>query len=208
VTKDYLAIVTDPVSPSPGGHPHQYKGERASAGGPRTAITRISGLFWDSPGEALDHLSLDPLGGATPIGKAARVIGAISYLWRGAVTDDEMVDLIGSHGGKAVVGWWDQIRPHSLGWVSARSAEGLLVGFVNVAWDGADHAFLIDTKTRGSHQRQGIGSEVVRRAAIHAKAAGCEWLHVDFGPDLARFYFDACGFRPTEAGLIHLPSLT
>jgi hypothetical protein len=24
---------------------------------------------------------------------------------------------------------------------------------------------------------------------------------------LAPFYFDACGFRPTDAGLIHLPSL-
>ena len=40
-----------------------------------------------------------------------------------------------------------------------------------------------------------------------AKAAGCEWLHVDFEPDLAPFYFDACGFRPTPAGLIHLASL-
>jgi hypothetical protein len=28
--------------------------------------------------------------------------------------------------------------------------------------------------------------------------------HVDFEPDLAAFYFDACGFRPTDAGLIHL----
>jgi hypothetical protein len=48
---------------------------------------------------------------------------------------------------------------------------------------------------------------VVRQAARHAKAAGCEWLHVDFEPDLASFYFDACGFRPTDAGLIHLFSL-
>ncbi len=31
--------------------------------------------------------------------------------------------------------------------------------------------------------------------------------HVDFERDLGSFYFDACGFRPTEAGLIHLPSL-
>ena len=131
----------------------------------------------------------------------------ISYTWRGAVTDDEMVDLVRSHGGSAVPGWWDQIRPQSLGWVAARTAEGLLVGFVNVAWDGGDHAFLIDTKSRGSHQRQGIGAEVVRRAAEHAKAAGCEWLHVDYAGDLAGFYVEACGFRQTDAGLIHLPSL-
>jgi hypothetical protein len=30
---------------------------------------------------------------------------------------------------------------------------------------------------------------------------------VDFDPGLETFYFDACGFRPTDAGLIHLPSL-
>ena len=38
-------------------------------------------------------------------------------------------------------------------------------------------------------------------------AAGCEWLFVDFGPELAPFYFDACGFTHTEAGLIHLTAL-
>jgi hypothetical protein len=48
---------------------------------------------------------------------------------------------------------------------------------------------------------------LVRLAATHAKAAQCEWLHVDWDPGLATFYLDACGFRPTEAGLIHLPTL-
>ncbi|WUI00522.1 GNAT family N-acetyltransferase [Spirillospora sp. NBC_00431] len=78
---------------------------------------------------------------------------------------------------------------------------------MNVAWDGGDHAFLIDTKTRGSYQHRGIGTAVVRLAAAHARAAGCEWLHVDFEPELRPFYVDACGFRPTEAALIHLSSL-
>ncbi|MGW4586588.1 hypothetical protein ACWEKJ_04575 [Amycolatopsis thermoflava] len=40
-------------------------------------------------------------------------------------------------------------------------------------------------------------------AAARVRAAGCEWLHVDFEPELRR-YFDACGFRQTDAGLIHL----
>jgi ribosomal protein S18 acetylase RimI-like enzyme len=131
----------------------------------------------------------------------------VSYRWRGAISDDEMVELVTSHGGRAVVGWWDRIRPHSLGWVTARDADGLLVGFVNVAWDGGDHAFLIDTKTRGSHQRRGIATEVVRQAVRHAQDAGCEWLHVDFEAELAPFYLDACGFRATDAGLVHLHSL-
>jgi GNAT superfamily N-acetyltransferase len=131
----------------------------------------------------------------------------VTYRWRGPLTDAEMVELVESYGGESEVGWWDRIRPHSFGWVSARDAGGQLVGFVNVVSDGGDHAFLIDTKTHGAHQRKGIGRRVVHLAAQHAKAAGCRWLHVDFELDLAPFYFDACGFRPTYAGLIHLPSL-
>nr|WP_132879097.1 GNAT family N-acetyltransferase [Tamaricihabitans halophyticus] len=119
-----------------------------------------------------------------------------------------MVDLVQSHGGYAVAGWWDQISQHSLGWVSARDHRGLLVGFVNVAWDGGDHAFLMDTKTRGSHQRRGIATTVVGLAVARARAAGCAWLHVDFAPELGAFYFDACGFQPTDAGLIDLEAPT
>ena len=124
--------------------------------------------------------------------------------WRGPLTDEEMVELVHSHGGRAEDGWWDRIRPHSLGWVTARLADGLLVGFVNVAWDGSDHAFLLDTMTRGSYQHRGIATALVSAAVEEARAAGCEWLHVDFRDELAPFYFDACGFRPTSAGLVHL----
>ena len=119
-----------------------------------------------------------------------------------------MVELVHSHGGNAVKGWWDRVRPHSLGWVVARAEDGSVVGFVNVAWDGGDHAFLLDPKTRGEVQRQGIGTQLVSLAAQHAKAAGCEWLHVDFEPELEPFYLEACGFSSTRAGLIHLPTLS
>lgn len=139
--------------------------------------------------------------------KTGGVDDKVTYSWRTPVADHEIVDLVQSHGGNAVVGWWDRVRPHGLGWVTARAADGTLIGFVNVAWDGGDHAFLLDTKTRGEYQRHGVGTGVVRRAAEEARSAGCEWLHVDFEPHLVPFYLDACGFRPTDAGLIHLPSL-
>ena len=124
--------------------------------------------------------------------------------WRQSVSDDEIVDLTESHGGSPEPGWWDRIRGHSLGWVTARSGSGLLVGFVNVAWDGGGHAFLIDTKTRPSHQRHGVGTAVVRRAVEGARAAGCEWLFVDYEAHLEKFYLESCGFRRTHAGLVHL----
>jgi ribosomal protein S18 acetylase RimI-like enzyme len=131
----------------------------------------------------------------------------VRLAWRGEATDDELVTLTLSHGGKAEAGCWDRVRPHSLGWVTARADDGSLVGFVNVAWDGGDHAFLIDTKVRPDYQRRGIGTALVRLAARHAKEAGCEWLEVDFDESLASFYYDACGFVPTPAGLLRLPDL-
>jgi GNAT superfamily N-acetyltransferase len=130
----------------------------------------------------------------------------IDYQWRGGLSDEELYSLTLSYGGRGSVGWWDAIRPHSLGWIAARPSDGSLVGFVNVAWDGCDHAFLLDPKVRPDHRHAGVGTEIVRRAAAHVRDAGCEWLHVDFDDDLAPFYFSACGFQPTQAGLIHLVS--
>jgi GNAT superfamily N-acetyltransferase len=53
-------------------------------------------------------------------------------------------------------------------------------------------------------RRCGIGVELVKVAEREARAAGCEWLHVDFEDHLRSFYFGACGFTPTNAGLIEL----
>ena len=137
----------------------------------------------------------------------APALAHIRFAWRDDATDDELVNLTESHGGRSQAGWWNRIRPHSLGWVTARIEDGTLIGFVNVAWDGGDHAFLIDTKVRPDHQRRGIGTSLVRIAACHAKAAGCEWMEVDFDEHLASFYYDACAFVPTRAGLLHLSEI-
>ena len=128
----------------------------------------------------------------------------LTYRWRGDITDEELAELTESHGGNSQAGWWDRIRPHSLGWVTARASDSAVVGFVNVAWDGGDHAFLLDTKVRPDLQHRGVGTELVRIATEHARGAGCEWLHVDYEEPLAAFYVDACGFRTTPAALIHL----
>ena len=94
----------------------------------------------------------------------------VDYRWRGAISDAELVALTDSYGGNSMAGWWDRVRPRSLGWVAARAADGSAVGFVNVAWDGSDHAFLIDTKVRVDQQHRGIGTELVRIAAHHVHA--------------------------------------
>lgn len=131
----------------------------------------------------------------------------VEYRWRGEASDADLVALVGAHGGSPEPGWWDRCRPVSLGWVTARLPGGDLIGFVNVAWDGTDHAFLINTKVATAYQRRGIATELVAEAVRQARTAGCEWIHVDFEEYLAPFYVGACGFRPTAAGLIHLSSL-
>lgn len=165
------------------------------------------GAAWAGQCSGMSPEQKRPLGSASVAAEATAYRDDVVLRWRGALTDDEMVDLVASYGVTPVPGWWDQIRPHSFGWVTARLGEGVAVGFVNVVTDGGDHAFLIDTKTRGDYQRRGIGAALVKFAAEHAKAADCEWLHVDFDPHLGAFYLDACGFEPVDAGLIHLPSL-
>ena len=78
-----------------------------------------------------------------------------------------------------------------------------LVGFVNVAWDGGIHAFILDTCVTPRMRRKRIASRMVVEAANVARRRGAKWLHVDFEPHLTSFY-RSCGFRPTEAGLIKL----
>jgi GNAT superfamily N-acetyltransferase len=129
----------------------------------------------------------------------------VTYVWRGNFDNTEVNALHAEGFDRPAlkVGWWTQVNRHSLGWVCARE-DGELVGFVNVAWDGAIHAFVLDTLVTARLRRQGVGTELVAVAARGARAARCEWLHVDFEDHLKSFYFDACGFTPTCAGLIAL----
>jgi len=95
------------------------------------------------------------------------------------------------------------VSRHSLGWVCARS-EGELIGFVNVAWDGGIHAFLLDPIVAIGARGQGVGTQLVAASVERARTSGCDWLHVDFDDHLRAFYLDACGFVPTNGGLIKL----
>lgn len=128
-----------------------------------------------------------------------------TYTWRGEFENKALNDLHAEGFGHPAefTDWRTQLTRHSLGWVCARRHD-TLVGFVNVAWDGGSHAFVLDTVVSTVARSQGIGAALIKAAAEGARAAGCEWLHVDFEEHLRPFYFEACGFRPTEAGLIAL----
>jgi GNAT superfamily N-acetyltransferase len=127
----------------------------------------------------------------------------ITYAISPVVTNAALNDLFGAA--------WDDHTPSDFAPILARSLlyvcayyDGeMLVGYVNLAWDGGIHAFLLDTTVHRGWQRQGIGGELVRRAAEAARGRGIVWLHVDYEPHLEGFYL-GCGFSPTAAGLMRL----
>ena len=129
----------------------------------------------------------------------------IHYEWRAPFANADVNALHAEGFDHAVldIDWRDQVERHSLGWVCAREA-GDLVGFVNVAWDGGVHAFVIDTLVERTRRRHGIGRGLLEVATRESRSAGCEWLHVDFEEELRDFYAGACGFMATPAGLIAL----
>jgi len=99
---------------------------------------------------------------------------------------------------------WQPVLRRSLVYVCAFVQEHeRLIGFVNVASDGRDHAVVFDTRVHPDFRNRGIGKELVRRAAEASRAAGCTVLHVDYAPELQGFY-QACGFRTQAAGILEL----
>ena len=119
-----------------------------------------------------------------------------------AVTNNALNDLFATAWDNHVSSDFEPILSRSLLYVCAYADEGL-VGYVNVAWDGGIHGFILDTTVHADYQRQGIGRKVVEAAIAASRAKGIEWLHVDYEPHLDTFYKD-CGFRHTAAGLLNL----
>ena len=117
-------------------------------------------------------------------------------------TDEAMRALWIKSWGDAGPQSWQSVLARSLTHVGAYDGDKL-IGFINVAWDGGVHAFLLDTCVDADYQRRGIAKDLVRTAEETARVRGAKWLHVDFEPHLRDFY-RSCGFRPTEAGLIAL----
>ena len=130
----------------------------------------------------------------------------VNYAWRDPFRSEEVEQLHAQCFDRPpdfTWNWYAQVEQNSLGWVSARAGEEL-VGWVNVAWDGAGHAFILDTIVDPSFRRQGIATALVQEATKRAREADCEWLHVDFEEHLRSFYLAACGFSSTPAGVIRL----
>lgn len=132
----------------------------------------------------------------------SNTIGHIEYRRSPAVTNAELNALFAAAWVNHNTSDFRPILERSLAYVCAYRGPDL-VGFVNLAWDGGVHAFLLDTTVHPVVRRQGIGRSLVERAVLAARERGIEWVHVDYEPHLREFYRQ-CGFAHTEAGLIQL----
>jgi GNAT superfamily N-acetyltransferase len=94
----------------------------------------------------------------------------IDYSWRGPFTNAELNALHAEGFGHRLLDddWQGKVNRHSLGWVCARE-DGQLAGFVNVAWDGGVHAFLLDTLVTARVRRRGVGTKLVAVASDGAR---------------------------------------
>ena len=118
------------------------------------------------------------------------------------LTDTQLNGLFAAASPDHLPGAFGRILAQSLVYCAAFD-HAALVGYVNVAWDGGVHAFLLDPTVHPDWRRQGIGLALIRAAVVAATERGAHWLHVDYEPDLIPFYA-AAGFRSTDAGLIRL----
>jgi GNAT superfamily N-acetyltransferase len=124
----------------------------------------------------------------------------LEYLVDVPVTHRQLNDLFAS----SWVGHeWRDFEPvlgRSLGYICACRGDEL-IGFVNLAWDGGIHAFVLDTTVHPNVRRRGVGRRLVKLAVEEARERRVEWVHVDFVPHLREFYefYYGCGFRRTEA---------
>ena len=127
---------------------------------------------------------------------------SITYLVDASITNQQLNQLFAASWDEHQWCDFEAVLSRSLGYVCAYLG-GELIGFVNLAWDGGSHAFILDTTVHPKVRRRGIGRRLVRLAVEVAEQGRVEWVHVDFEPHL-RWFYRECGFRHTEAGLLRL----
>lgn len=126
----------------------------------------------------------------------------IEYRLGAAVTDEQLNGLFSESWPNYRRASFRSVLKEGLTYICAFRKEQL-VGYVNIAWDGRSHAFVLDPTVHPLCRQQGIGRQLVMRGIAAAKEAGVEWVHVDFEPHLREFYRQ-CGFQASEAGVINV----
>jgi len=126
----------------------------------------------------------------------------VIYTVRAELDLDELQCLFSQAWGGRDKPHYDRVLDRAFGWVAARHGDRL-VGFVNMAWDGGVHFFLLDTTVHPEYQRRGIGLELVRRSIEACQGAGA-WMHVDADEELMQRLYLPAGFERSAAGTVNV----
>jgi len=133
---------------------------------------------------------------------AANLEASLQYATRAGVGNAELNQLFRAAWPQHKQRDFESLLGHSALYVTAHLGPKL-VGFVNVAWDGGQHGFILDPTVLPEHRLQGIGNALMRHAIAGARDRELVWLHVDFEPGLEAFYRKA-GFVSSEAAVLRL----
>src|SRR3954454_12888213 len=91
----------------------------------------------------------------------------ITYAVRPKISDERLNELYAASWPNHTYWNSEPVLSRSLTFVCAFAGERL-IGFVYLAWDGHQHAFLLDTTVHPDFRRRGIGLEIVKRAVGEA----------------------------------------
>ncbi len=134
--------------------------------------------------------------------------GDVRYEWRATFSNHDVNALHAqafAHP-ELDIDWRAQVERHSLGWVCATDASNGLASSASSTSPGtagstpSSSTPLVEQRLR----RIGVGRGLLEVAERQSRAAGCEWLHVDFEEERRDFYLGSCGFisdagRPDRA---------
>lgn len=126
----------------------------------------------------------------------------VDYAHRALVVESELQDLFELAWGSRKCDF-GPVLARSFTWITAR-VHGRLIGFVNVAWDGGVHFFLLDTTVHTRWRRQGIGRRLVLEAIADCRSGPGDWLHVDADEGLMTWFYGRVGFERAPAGLVYV----
>jgi ribosomal protein S18 acetylase RimI-like enzyme len=116
------------------------------------------------------------------------------------ITDMEIENLRTSVGWDNNTGSFSILKPRLFTYFTARKNDRL-IGFIDVLSDGIADSYLQDLMVHPEHQKNGIGSELMRRAITFLQGKNIKCIQVTFNPEHEPFY-RKFGFYIFRAGII------
>lgn len=130
-------------------------------------------------------------------------MGSLEYRTRPALTNEDLNGLFGRAYNKTMSVDFQRILNQSLTWVAGYDEHGLRA-WINVAWDGFVHAFLVD-RTAADDSDGAIRSELVRVAieAIRRDHPTVLKIHTDCRSD-ETLWLGGLGLQELPGGIVVL----